>query len=492
MSIRVRYAPSPTGELHIGSLRTVIFDWLLARQESDGVFMMRLEDTDKAREVEGSAIRQLEAMAWMGIVPDEGICIDAQGAITEKGDYGPYIQSKRLDIYQKYANELLEKGQAYRCFCTPERLDAMRAEQSANHQAPKYDRLCRNLSPEQSAARAAAGEKFVIRHAIPDGEEVRFTDLVRDEVVFQSSDLDDYVLMKSDGFPTYQLANVVDDHLMNITHVLRGEEWLPSLPKNLLLYKAFAWTPPHFAHLPFILGADGRHKLSKRDGDVAVIEYRAKGYLPDALFNMLAMIGWAPGTEEEFFTRESLVKRFSLERVQKAGGAFSLQRLDYVNGWYIRQMKIGEVAEAMLPFLQAAGLEVQPGNYLLTVAAALQERLKHFDESAEVAWFFFKRPEINEELRSLVVPKNGEWVVIQGILKGVIGVLSGLNAEQWTVDVLEEHLKLYGAMNNFRNMDVFWPIRAALTGVPASPGAFEMLSVLGREESLARLQAVVE
>jgi len=491
MPIRVRYAPSPTGDLHLGSLRTVIFDWLFARQEANGVFIMRLEDTDQSRLVEGSAERQLEAMAWMGVLPDEGICLDEQGSLTEKGSYGPYTQSKRLDIYHKYAEELLAKGAAYRCFCTPERLEAMRKEQQANHQPPKYDRHCRNLSTEESAKRAAAGEPFVIRHAIPDDQEIKVKDLVRDDLVFQSSELDDYVLLKSDGFPTYQLANVVDDHLMVISHVLRGEEWLPSLPKNLLLYKALGWQPPHYAHLPVILGPDGKHKLSKRDGDVSLIGYKKKGYLPDALFNMLAMTGWSPGTEEEFFTRENLVKRFSLERVQKAAAIFNFQRLEFVNGWYIRQMQVGDVAEHMLPYLQAAGLPVKPGNYLLTVAAALQERLKHFDESADIAWFFFKRPTVTPELRTLVVPKHGEWNVTEKTLREAIGVLTGLNDEQWTVDVLDEQLRLYIVMNNYKLGDVLWPIRAALTGVPASPGAFEMLAILGKEESLARLQAVI-
>jgi nondiscriminating glutamyl-tRNA synthetase len=297
--------------------------------------------------------------------------------VQEKGDYGPYTQSKRLDIYQKYAQELLDSGHAYRCFCTSERLATMRAEQEANHLPPKYDRLCRSLSKEESDRRAAK-EPFVIRHMIPDDQEVRFTDQVRGEVSFQSSDLDDYVLMKSDGYPTYQLANVVDDHLMKITHVLRGEEWLPSLPKNILLYQAFGWEPPRFAHLPLILGPDGKHKLSKRDGDVSVIDYRTKGYLTDALFNMLAMIGWSPGTEEEFLSRETLVKRFSLERVQKAAAVFNFQRLDYVNGWFIRQLPVGDVAEYMLPYLVADGLDAKPGNYVLSVAALLQERLKHF------------------------------------------------------------------------------------------------------------------
>jgi glutamyl-tRNA synthetase len=489
MSLRLRYAPSPTGDLHLGSLRTVIFAWLVA-QEADGAFILRVEDTDKAREVEGAVKRQLDALHWMGLDPNEGVCLDDQGNVTEKGSYGPYTQSKRLAIYAEHAQMLLDSGAAYRCFCTSERLDEMRAEQAANHLPPRYDRRCRSLSREESDRRAAT-EPFVIRHAVPDHETVTFTDEVRGDLTFKSDELDDYVLLKSDTYPTYQLASVVDDHLMEITHVLRGEEWLPSLPKNLLLYKAFGWHPPKFAHLPVILGPDGKHKLSKRDGDVSVNDYEAKGYLPDALFNMLAMIGWSPGTEEEFFDRQTLVKRFSLNRVQKAPAAFSFDRLDFVNGSYIRHMSIGEVAERMLPYLQADGLGAEPGNYLLSVAAVLQERLKHFDESAAVTWFFFKRPEVTEEYRALLVPKKGEWDTTKSMLEESLAVLRDIPENEWTLERIDELLRLHIAMNGYKNADMLWPIRAALTGVSASPGAFEMLDVLGREESLARLEAAI-
>lgn len=486
--VRVRYAPSPTGDLHLGSLRTIIFDFLIARQKG-GQFVLRVEDTDQKRLVEGSLERQLEAMEWMGLLPDEGVTLE-NGQIVEKGPYGPYTQSKRLDIYQKHVTQLLEAGDAYRCFCTAERLEQMRAEQQANHQPPRYDRHCRALSKEESEQRAAS-EPFVIRHKIPDNQEIQFTDVVRGELTFQSSEFDDYVLLKSDGFPTYHLASVVDDHLMEITHVLRGEEWLPSLPKNLLLYQAFGWAPPAFAHLPVILGADGRHKLSKRDGDVAVIEYREKGYLPHALFNTLAFLGWSPGTEQEFLTLDEFVHQFSLERVQKAPAKFSFDRLDFVNGWYIRHLPVAEVADQMKPYLEASGITPSDGQYLLTVAATLQERLKHFDETVEVSWFFFKRPEVTAELRQLIIPKKGDAETTQNILHEVVGLLTGLAEGQWKLDILQELLYSFTETHQYKNMEVLWPIRAALTGVQASPGTFEMLVVLGKEESLARLQAVL-
>jgi len=487
MSVRVRYAPSPTGDLHLGSLRTVIFDWLFSRHEG-GTFILRIEDTDRNRLVEGAVQRQLEALAWMDLNPDEGVCLDDDGNVTEKGPYGPYTQSERLPLYKDYADQLMVSGHAYRCFCTAERLEEMRTQQQAAGQIPHYDQRCRNLSKEESEKRAAT-EPFVIRHALPNNVSVTIQDVIRGELTFNSKDVEDYVLLKSDGFPTYHLANIVDDHLMKITHVLRGEEWIPSTPKNILLYQAFGWEPPLYAHVPVILGPDGKHKLSKRDGDVSVIDYKTKGYLPEALFNVLTFVGWSPGTEEEFFTKEELEKRFTLERVQKSPGAFSFDRLDYVNGWYIRQMLVGDVAEHMLPFMEKAGLKAKTPEYLLTVARVLQERFKHFDETEEISWFFFKRPEITEALRQLVVPKKLDWTTTQENLRFVHDIL--MNHDDWSHDSLHDVLITAIAKAEKKNGDVLWPIRAALTGVPHSPGSFEMLNVLGKEESLARIQSLL-
>jgi nondiscriminating glutamyl-tRNA synthetase len=505
MSLRLRYAPSPTGELHLGSLRTIIFNCLVADKQPDSVFLMRIEDTDQARAVEGSAQRQLEAMRWMGIEPDEGVCLDAQGNLTEKGEYGPYTQSQRLHIYVEHADVLLKSGKAYRCFCTSERLEKMREEQQANHLPPRYDRLCRSISAEESAKRAASGETFVIRQAMPE-EEIAFTDLVRGDISFNSADLDDQVLMKSDGFPTYHLASVVDDHLMKITHVLRGEEWLPSTPKHLLLYKAFGWDAPAFAHLPVILGPDGKRKLSKRDGDVSVINYKDRGYLPEALFNALAFVGWSPATEEEFFTREQLAERFQLDKVQKSAAVFSFDRLDYVNGWYIRQLPTEKIVEGMVPWLVNEGLlektnaghrfthelliEEKVEHYLPIVARAVQERLKHYDETVEVSGFFFKRPEWSPESAELVVPKKGTMQATVKALEESLAMLEDLH--DWSAENLELELRALIERGEYKAMEILWPIRAALTGVPGSPGTFEMLVLLGKPESLARLQAVLE
>lgn len=490
MSVRVRYAPSPTGELHLGSLRTVMFDWLVARQ-NNGAFLMRVEDTDQDRLVEGVVERQLRDLAWMGLLPDEGVTLDEQGQVTQRGDKGPYIQSERLDIYRKYAEELLESGHAYRCFATPEELEEMRAAQQARGEIPRYDRRFRDVPREESDRRAAAGDKFVIRHALPLDREVKGVDIIRGEVSFNTKDVDDYVLLKSDGWPTYQLANVVDDHLMEITHVIRGEEWLPSLPKNLLLYEAFGWEPPKYAHVPVILGPDGKRKLSKRDGSVTVDEYRAKGYLPDALFNFLGFLGWSPGTEEEFFTREEFVRRFDLSRVQKAPAKCSFERLDYVNGWYVRKLPVGELATLVLPFLHTAGIKAEPGNYLLQVTAAIQERLKHLDEAPSLTRFFFERPVVNQEMLELIVPKKADLAGTVTMLQRSIEYLAEVPANEWTVEVLEERLRLFISMGDYTPMVVLWPIRAALTGAAASPGAFEMLHILGKGEALERLRSVV-
>lgn len=491
MSVRVRYAPSPTGELHLGSLRTVIFDWLVARQTKDGAFLMRVEDTDQARLVEGALERQLKDMAWMGLVPDEGVYLDERGKVAQRGKLGPYIQSERLEIYRKYANELIEKGEAYRCFATAEELEKMRSEQQSRNEPPHYDRRYRDLPKKESERRCDAGEPFVVRHALPLDREVKAHDIIRGELTFNTKDLDDYVLLKSDGFPTYQLANVVDDHLMEISHVIRGEEWIPSLPKNVLLYEAFGWQPPQFAHVPVILGPDGRHKLSKRDGDVNVDQYRARGYLPDALFNMLSFLGWSPGTEEEFFTRDELVRRFDLTRVQKAPAKFDFDRLDYVNGWYIRKMTVGELASAIMPFMLADGLPVEHGSFLLAVTASIQERLKHLDEAPELARFYYNRPKVDGGLQELIIPKKSDLAATTEVLRKVTDYLETIPKNDWTTEQLEERLRLFIAMGEYSNMLVLWPIRAALTGLSASPGAFEVLAVLGKDESVHRLKAVV-
>jgi nondiscriminating glutamyl-tRNA synthetase len=503
-TIRTRYAPSPTGFHHLGNLRTAVFAYLTAKHEG-GDFLVRIEDTDQARSVQGSVEYTAQSLKWLGIIPDEGVYLDDQGMLTERGLFGPYTQSKRLAIYTEKAEWLVDNGHAYKCFCSSERLDALREEQQKNKQAPRYDRHCRNLSAEEVTARVANGESYVVRQAMPDNETVVFEDVIRGEISFKSSDLDDQVLLKSDGFPTYHLANVVDDHLMEITHVLRGEEWISSTPKNLLLYRSFGWTSPLFGHLPLILGPD-KSKLSKRHGAEPILIYRERGYLAEALVNVLAFIGWSPGTEEEFFTMDELVRRFQIKKVQKAAAVFDVGRLDYVNGWYIRQLPLGDVVEQMLPYLVSAELITTTplactheitlykpiGEYLLVVANAVRERLKHFDETVEVSRFFFKRPSIDDAMRALIVPKKGEYTATVEIVREVMGILNEVPAATWNHDTLEDMLRLFIARNELKAMEVLWPIRAALTGVPGSPGTFEMLEILGKEESMLRISGIVQ
>ncbi|MEO5956551.1 MAG: glutamate--tRNA ligase, partial [Nitrospiraceae bacterium] len=327
--VRVRFAPSPTGFVHVGSLRTALYNFLFARHHG-GVHILRVEDTDRTRYVEGAVENLLRTMEWVGITFDEG---PMQG-----GEYGPYTQSERTEMYRNYSDELIKNGKAYSCFCTAERLDEVRKQMQASGQPPMYDRHCRNLTEEEVEVKKEAGIPHVVRLRIPLGETVTFNDLVRGDVSFDSKTIDDQVLLKSDGFPTYHLANVIDDYKMKITHVIRGEEWLSSTPKHVLLYRAFGWedSMPKFAHLPLLLNPD-RSKLSKRQGDVAVEDFREKGYLPDALINFVALLGWNPSATEEIYSMEELIKTFDLEKVNKAGAVFGKEKLDWMNAEYIRK-----------------------------------------------------------------------------------------------------------------------------------------------------------
>ncbi len=499
-AIRLRLPPSPTGFPHLGTFRTAVFNYLFAKQQG-GVMVLRIEDTDKAREVEGSIAYIAEALDWLGITPDEGVYLADDGTIQQKGEFGPYIQSERLDIYQKHVQQLLEQGDAYYCFATAEELDQMRAEQQARKELPRYDGRYRDFDPAEAKLRVAAGEAFVIRHKIPHGQIVVVDDVVRGRLEFASETIEDYILMKSDGFPTYHLANVIDDHLMEITHVLRGDEWLPSTPKHVLLYAAFGWSLPQFGHLPVILGPDGRHKLSKRDGAQSALEYRDQGYLPEALVNALSFLGWSPGTEQEFFTIDELIEAFRLEKVQKAGAIFDLERINYVNGWYLRHLSLEDFTAKALPFWQSCGLvdkagqpvvsfalPCAPEEYLRRVAASIQERIKRLDEIEMLTKFCFVRPTVPD---GLIIPKKSDNETVQANLRAGIAVLETIETNAFTHEVVEQKLRALLEEKALKAGDVLWPIRAALSGESASPGAFELLTLFGKEESLTRLQSVL-
>ncbi len=387
---RVRFAPSPTGNLHVGGLRTALYNYLFAKH-NNGKFILRIEDTDRNRFVEGAVENLINTMNWVGLEHDEG---------PEKGgEFGPYFQSERLDIYKKYSEQLIEQGDAYKCFCTPERLAVLREEQQkAKLPQAKYDKHCLNLSKEEIDRNIAEEKPYIVRLNVRDGENVLIKDIVRGEVEFSREVIDDQVLIKTDGFPTYHLANVVDDYLMGITHVIRGEEWLSSTPKHILLYNAFGWELPVFAHLPLLLNAD-RSKLSKRQGDVAVEDYKAKGYLKEALLNFVALLGWSTSENEEFFTVDELIQNFSLERVHKAGAIFNVEKLDWLNAEHLRKMDKQDILKMVKGELQESKYRDLnlTDEYLLLIIDAMIERVSFVKEFIENTPYFFERPASYDE-----------------------------------------------------------------------------------------------
>ena len=385
MSVRVRYAPSPTGEPHVGNIRSALFNWLYARH-TGGTFIVRIEDTDRARLVPGAAGAILDALAWLGLDWDEGP--------GRPGAYGPYVQSERLDLYREHVDRLIGAGRAYRCYCTPERLDRMRRAQQANGERPGYDRRCRD--PQEAAKAKSEAGASVVRFGMPLDGEIAVSDAVRGEVRFQASLLDDFVLLKSDGYPTYHLANVVDDHLMEISHVMRAEEWLPSAPRHRELYRAFGYEMPVLVHLPIILGPD-RSKLSKRHGATSVLHFRDEGYLPAAMLNFLALLGWSFDDARELFTREELVARFSPERILASPAVFNHEKLDWFNGVYIRQMGTADLADAVLPWLEdeenglPASARPVDRDYLASIMHLERERLRRLSDAPGMLSFFFEQ-----------------------------------------------------------------------------------------------------
>lgn len=485
--IRLRMAPSPTGLMHIGTLRTVLYDYLFARQNK-GKLLLRIEDTDQSRSVEGAVENLLSMLAWVGIVPDEGPHIENR-TVVDKGDFGPYTQSERLPIYREHAAQLVRDGHAYACFCTPQRLDEMRTLQQKAGQPPMYDRLCQGLSREELDQHVIAQTPHVIRMKVPRGQKVVVHDLVRGKVVFQTDTVDDQVIMKSDGFPTYHLAVVVDDHLMKVSHVFRGEEWLPSTPKHLLLYKAFGWTVPVYAHLPLLLNAD-KSKLSKRQGDVSVEDYIAKGYLKEAIINFVALLGWNPGggSTDEIFTLSELEERFSIEKVHKAGAVVDVKRLNWINAHYIKKMPIDQLMRRAQDFLETkeyyASWDIDDKHAaairLLTVE---QDRLERLIDVGEENQFFFGPIEYDA---SLLYWKENTREETLHVITRAHDLLQDVDDSDWT----REHLTslLMDAAGDKRG-DFLWPLRAALTGEQRSPSPMDCAWVLGKSEAIARLDA---
>jgi len=460
-TVRVRYAPSPTGALHLGGARTALFNFLFARQKG-GQFLLRIEDTDRARLKPGSQEQIEEGLRWLGMTWDEI----------------PLVQSERKPIYQQAASELLESGSAYRCFCTPERLEQMRAEQRARHEPERYDRRCRAIPREESDRRAAAGERFVVRQAMPAGGTTTLQDLVMGTVTFRNDTLDDHVLLKSDGFPTYHLAFAVDDHAMRISHIIRGDGWLPSAPKHLLLFQAFNWLPPAFAHLPLVLGPD-KKPLAKRHGAKDVLEYRETGYLPEAVDNFIAFLGWSPGTDQDIFTMAQLIQAFDLSKIQASPAVANLERLDWLNGQFIRRLTPDDLAARVASKMPGVAVPA-----LTPLIPLVQERLRTLNDAPEMLRFFFEEPDTYRPEQ--LIPKGRDAAAAITALMTAATTVRALT--DWTPESIEGALRALAERLGWSSRDFFMLLRVAVTGRTVTPPLIESISRLGKDTVLNRLE----
>lgn len=481
-TVRVRFAPSPTGFLHVGGLRTALYNYLFARH-NNGVFVLRIEDTDRSRYVEGAVENLIATLRWAGLEYDEGP--------DRPGSSGPYIQSERLALYREHAMRLLAEGRAYYAFDTPEELEAMRKEQERMRKEQermgipaKYDRRALKLSPEEVRRKLEAGEPAVVRLKVPESETVAFDDVIRGRVEFSSDLIDDQVILKSDGYPTYHLANVVDDHTMGISHIIRGEEWLSSTPKHVLLYRYFGWEPPVFAHLPLLLNPD-RSKLSKRQGDVAVEDYRAKGYLPEALVNFVALLGWNPGDERELFTLDELVREFTLERVGKSGAVFNLDKLNWMNTQYLRRKPIEELAAMLRPALAQAGIGPVPEPYLRAAIELMRDRVDRIEDFVAFSPYLFADPTSYDE-----GAKSKYWKADSpGLLTSVRTLLA--SQDPFDHAGIEASVRATAVAAGVNASKLIHPLRLAVSGVPVGPGLFELMALIGRDACLRRIDSAL-
>lgn len=476
--VRVRFAPSPTGYLHVGGLRTALYNYLFARK-NNGKFILRIEDTDRNRYVEGAVENLISALKWAGLEYDEGPDIG--------GPFGPYMQSQRLDIYQKYAQELISQGKAYYCFCSPERLEALREEQQKQKlPQAKYDKHCLHLSKSEIAANLEKGIPKVIRLNVEPNKKIEFDDVIREHVEFDSNNVDDQVLIKSDGYPTYHLANVVDDHLMQITHVIRGEEWLSSTPKHVLLYDAFGWERPVFAHLPLLLNPD-RSKLSKRQGDVAVEDYRDKGYLKEALINFVALLGWNAGDDKEFYYIDELIEKFTLERVNKAGAVFDLQKLNWLNAEHLRKKSDNEILTLLKKELINSEYKDQPvpDEKLVLIIHAMKERVNFVKDFIFSCRYFYEAP---KEYEQKAIDKNWKEDTPQLLmrLKDEFEKLVNPSKEDF-----EQALNRVAEELNIGKGKLIHPLRLAVSGQSTGPGMYDLLFILGKDEVIKRIETAI-
>ena len=477
-NVRVRYAPSPTGFPHIGNVRTALFNWLFARRHG-GKFIVRVEDTDRERLVPGAVESILDGLEWLGVDWDEGPRVG--------GPFGPYLQSERLELYHEAAERLIAQGNAYRCYCTRERLAQVREEQQREKRSIGYDRRCRSRTGAERERLEAEGAPSVVRFVMPVSGGTDVDDLIRGHVEWQNELVDDFVLIKSDGFPTYHLAVVVDDHLMGISHVLRAEEWLSSTPRHLQLYKALGYAPAQFGHLPMILGPD-RSKLSKRHGATSIMEYRDAGYLPEALKNFMVLLGWSLDDRSDVMSLETIKQEFSLERVGKPAAIFDITRLDWINGVYIRQLSPEQLAEEMMPLLERdlpAEFTPVDRDYLLKIVPLIQERLKVLADSASMTAYFFGG-ELDYAEANLVqrgMDADGTIAALEAASRTLAGVVP------FDAGELERTLRTAGEELSLRPREFFGLLREAVTARSATPSLFGVMEVLGRERTQDRIRA---
>jgi len=480
-TVRTRFAPSPTGHPHVGNMRTALFAWLFARHHG-GSFIVRIEDTDVARRVEGAVEAILNGLRWLDLDWDEGPEVG--------GDYGPYFQSQRLELYHEAARRLVSDGYAYHCYCSPERLEEMRAEQVRLKQPPGYDRQCRDLSQEERNKKEKEGITPVVRFKAPLQGQTGFHDIIWGDVVFENSTLDDLVLLKSDGYPTYNFANVVDDHAMEITHVLRAEEFLSSTPRHVLLYEALGFEPPAFAHLPMLLGTD-RSKLSKRHGAVSINEFYELGYLPEAMVNFLALLGWSLDDRTDIMSRQQLIENFSVERVSKTAAVFNREKLDWMNGVYIRSLTADRFFEAVQPYLMADTLAgealISNEQYVIDILPLVQERARTLVEVVELTNFFFV-DELDYDTDLLI----GKDMTLQSTTKALEITRQRLEQLQsFDTESLEAMLRPLAVELGLKTGQLFGALRTATTGRTAAPPLFQTMAVLGKERSLKRVDAAL-
>ena len=487
MKPRLRFAPSPTGLMHIGGYRTALFSWLFARH-TGGSFILRIEDTDVARTVEGAVDYLIDGLHWLGMNFDEGPVVG--------GQYGPYFQTQRQALYQQYAHQLIASGHAYRCYCTPARLEQMRNEQMAQKLPPRYDRRCRFLSNEERQANEEAGLTWVVRFAMPLEGETVVHDELHGDITFKNADIDDTVILKTDGLPTYHLAHIVDDHLMGITHLLRAEEWISSAPRHVQIWKALGWEPPLFFHVPDVLGKD-KKKLSKRHGAPSWKELEHRGFLPESVFNFLALLGWSYDDKTEFFTRDELIQAFTLDRVGVSGGILDMEKLEWMNGVYIRNLTLEEFTRRCLPYMERpeadGGLPdsiTRPLQFEFTsrVLSLEQERLRTLGEAAHAVSFFYS-DELDYET-SLLIQKGMDVDRTKAALESARQLL--VDVGQWDRTAMETPMRELAVELGLKTGQLFGSIRVAISGRTATPPLFQMMEVLGRDRTLSRIETAIE